>query len=135
MSEPQSKTAQRRIIEAAKADGSLDTLYWYIVIGLQGNRTIQLAVNGWVPVLPVAPDPEVSQHIAHLMLEIHKQRFPGSDLRIELTVIDVLVNAGIQWYEWGTEDVICPECAGIGWQSCICTPTLWRVDESTTLFA
>lgn len=129
MSEIQSRTQQRKIIEAAMKDGTLDTLRWYMVIDAPGNRTVPAAVNEWVPVLRVAPDPEASQHVAHMMLELHRHYSPGLLLRLELTAVDLLDEAGVTYFEWGDVDLVCPECGAVGWESCICKPTLWRVEE------
>jgi hypothetical protein len=125
----QSRTEQRKILAAAQADGTLDTLFWYMVIDALGNRTVPAAVNGWIPVVRVAPDPEESQHYAHLMLEVHKHYSPGILLRLELTAVDVLEEAGVRYFEWGTNDIVCPSCGAVGWESCSCQPTAWRVTE------
>ncbi|MCC6454172.1 MAG: hypothetical protein IT328_04465 [Caldilineaceae bacterium] len=125
----QTRTQQRRIIEAATLDGSLDTLYWYPVSDRGGGRTEAVGVNEQIPIVRVAPDPEITQHDAHIMLELFKQKSPELLLHLELTAIDILEEGGFKYFEFGTSDLICPMCAAVGWESCICQPTLWRIEE------
>lgn len=123
----QSRTAQRRILEEAKRAGELDTLLWYMVADLGGGKTDALAVNGSVPVVKVAPDPGVTEHDAHLMLELCKVK-SNMPMHIELTAIDILQASGVPWVEFGEIDTVCEGCAAIG-DSCVCQPTLWRAME------
>ena len=125
----QTRTQQRKIIETAMADGSLSTLLWYMVSDIGGGKTRSVAVYKWIPVVRVGPDPAVTEHDAHLMLELARHYAPTLLLRLEITAVDILNDAGVTWFEWGSEDVICPMCAGIGWDSCCCQPSLWVVSE------
>lgn len=125
----QSRKSQRKIIEAATKDGTIDTLYWYMVIDCGWNKQIPAAINDWVPVVKVAPDPAVTEHDAHLMLEIIRHYSPGMILRLELTARDILEDLDIRYFEFGDIDLVCPSCGAVGWESCICKPTLWRMEE------
>lgn len=123
----QTRTDQRRIIAAAAADGTLHNLLWYLVSDIGGGKTKPASINEWIPVVRVAPDPAVTEHDAHLMLEICKHFAPSLLLHLEITAIDILDAAGVEWFEWGSEDVVCPWCAAVGYESCCCQPNIWRV--------
>lgn len=125
----QNRTQQRRIIEAAIRAGELHTLFWYPVSDRGGGRTEAVGVNDQIPVVAVAPDPEITQHDAHIMLELFKSKSPELMLHLELTAVDILEDGRFRYFEFGHVDLVCPYCAAVGWESCICQPTLWRVEE------
>lgn len=108
------RTAQRRILEAATRDGSLHTLYWY-VCGRQRNVAYAVAAPGaHVPVVAVGSDPEESRHWAHLLLEFVRSANPGLDVTLDLTAADLL--AGHAWYEFGSRadwDTVCEACGSV----------------------
>jgi hypothetical protein len=113
----QTRTFQRRVLEGAQRDGYAG-LYWYVEMMLPG-RVYASAAYPWlfVPVVPVAPDPEISRHWAHMLSELFKHDNPGVEFQPALTAIDVLQSVGLPWYEWGhpvTVDVVCAMCGGIG---------------------
>lgn len=126
----QSRSDIKRIIDAATKDGTLGELFYYIVIDAGYNKQIPAAVNDFVPVVRVAPDPAISEHDAHLMLEIIRHYSPGMIMRLELTAIDILEDCGVQWFEFGAIDLVCESCGAVGWDSCCCRPNIWRVDNA-----
>lgn len=123
----QTRKTQQRILDAAKADGTLDTLLFYMVSDIGGGSDIPAAVNETIPVVRVGPDPAVSAHWAHLMLEIAKHYSPKLLLRTEITAVDILDDAGVAWIEFGDVDLVCPGCAAVG-DSCVCVPNVWVVE-------
>ncbi|MCC6454474.1 MAG: hypothetical protein IT328_05985 [Caldilineaceae bacterium] len=125
----QNRSQQRRIIEAAIQAGELHTLYWYPVSDRGGGRTEAVGVNEQIPVVRVAPDPEITQHDAHIMLELLKSKSPELLLHLELTAVDILEDGGFRYFEFGGSDLVCEWCGAVGWESCCCVPTLWRVEE------
>lgn len=131
----QTRTAQKRILDEAKQAGELDTLLWYMVADLGGGKTDALAVNGHVPVVRVSSDPAISEHDAHLMLELCRHYNPSQPMHLELTAIDILAASGVQWFEFGDVDLVCPTCGAVGWESCCCQPTLWTIEAEERVLA
>lgn len=125
----QTRTQQRAIIDTAKKDGTLGTLLYYMVADLGGGKTDALAVNGFLPVVKVAPDPAITEHDAHLMLELCRSHNPTMPMHIELTAVDVLEAAKVPYFEFGALDLVCPGCGAIN-DSCVCQPNVWRVEVS-----
>lgn len=119
----QTRTWQRRILTAARADGYAD-LYWYIEATAPGRQVFPAAWPGaHIPVVPVAPDPEISRHYAHLLAELFAANNPPAvAFAPALTAAESLRDTGCAWYVWGSLDVVCECCAGVGWESCCCTP-------------
>ncbi|GIW60768.1 MAG: hypothetical protein KatS3mg087_1834 [Patescibacteria group bacterium] len=121
MTGPQSRTAQKRILEEAKKRGETGDLFWYIVVRRKGGKYVPGCFPPFrVPVVPVGDDPEESRHYAHLMLEIAKAGTPGLILNIELTSRDLLnENIPGRWYEWGDTpphveyDFVCKFCGSV----------------------
>ena len=113
------RTWQKRILAEAQASGRLHELYWYPV-AQNGPRDKAVAVGGAVPsipVVPVAPDPEISRHWAHLLLNMFA--IPGVEFAADLTTAEILDESGIPWFIWGLHDHICPGCGAIN-GDCIC---------------
>lgn len=131
----QSRTQQRQILEAAKRDSSLDSLLWYMVSDVGGGKSVAAAVNEWVPVVRVGSDPAVTEHDAHLMLELAKHYAPKMLLRLELTAIDILEASGVTWFEFGSVDLVCPTCGAVGWESCCCKPNLRLITDGERVMA
>lgn len=118
------RTQQNKVLEAAARDGTLDNVYWYLTIRQRGVE--QAAVMcGSIPVQPAGPDVETSRQYAHLMLELARDATPGAFLDLDLTAGDLL--AQHDHHVWSEVDTVCPGCGGVGWDSCVCSPTIWRV--------
>jgi hypothetical protein len=109
---PQTRTEQARILAAAAGNGTLPDLYWYIV---SGDAAVALRTPDGcaiVPVLPVAPEPEITRHWAHMMLELAQQYHPKRAMSLELTARDVLDAHGT-WHDWTQTDFVCPGCGAV----------------------
>ena len=122
-------TLTRRIIRGASAQGDLSGLLWFVEMTLPASlrpspdvRTMAASYPaGWVPCVPLAPDPDAARHYAHLLLELIKAGNAGRGItfRTELTAPDILDDCGISWYIWGEPipalvDAICPACGAVG---------------------
>lgn len=141
----QTRTFRDKILRAAAADGSLGDLWWFVEFDTPTRlvttpahrqpghlRPVAHAVAAdyparWIPCLPVAPDPIISQHYAEILLELFRtsNRGRGLTFALSLTTRDLL-DDGFRWYEWGKDlpiaaDPICPHCGAIGQdQPCPC---------------
>ena len=130
----QTRTFRQKVLDAAKRDGSLSDLYWFVEFAppsraipanvrpapgtLTGPVTFAASAPGkWIPCVPVAPDPIISQQYAEVMLEVFKASNRGSlaEWALALTTKELLET--YHWYEWGqpvpTVDHICPLCGVI----------------------
>ena len=123
------RTLARKIIKGAAAQDDLAGLLYYVEMTLptnlrpaSGGKTMAAThPPGWIPVVPLAPDPDAARHYAHLMLELMNSANQGRGiiLRTELTAPDILDNCGARWYIWGEPipalvDKICPVCGQVG---------------------
>lgn len=115
----QTRTWQRKVLEAARHDAYVD-LYWYIEISWQaGQRNAPAAYPGsWIPVIPVAPNPEASRRIAGMLAHL----FALSNTEVvatyepALTGIQSLEQTGCRWYLWDMDveqDAICAQCGAV----------------------
>ncbi len=138
----QSASFRRKILDAAKRDGSLHELYWMIEFrapvrtlppsikppgSVMGSVVFAASFPGkWIPVVPVAPDPLASQEYAELLkgLLYAKNRTWVQEIGIALTNLEVM--RGYRWYEWGDRlpagDEFCKRCGGVG--ECHCAGRL-----------
>lgn len=133
----QTKTFQRQVITAATKDGTLATLYWFIEITLpmrRGGGFCAVEHRGGLPVIPVAPDPMVSETYAELLRAMFEDanRGDGLTFSLALTAEDVITKecqkTGKSWYIYGESrtafDSICPECGAVysteHWQPWAC---------------
>lgn len=110
----QSKTWQRKILAAAKADGYAD-LFWYIETTAPGLRVFPAAYPGrWIPLVPVGPDPEASRRIAGMVAHFFRLSNPPSFTFAEqLTDATALEQTGCLWYRWDCDvdvDAVCADC-------------------------
>ena len=116
-----------RLLAGAGADGSLDSLYWFVEMkispSLAGTRHPVVAACsypvGWVPVVPVGSDPQLSRHYAEVLLECLKSSNRGRLIEFGLALTsDEVIAGGFRVYEWGEArwDCICVECGAV-WQS------------------
>jgi hypothetical protein len=109
----QTRTEQRRILDAEQANGYAD-MFWYTAATPPGGETYAAAYPARaIPVIPVAPDPEITRHWAHLLQELFRSAEPGWAFETRLTNGAGLERAGVVWYEWGTEvtaDAVCADC-------------------------
>lgn len=123
------RTLAKKIIHGAAAVDDLDKLLYFVEMTLPvalrpspDVRTMAASYPaGWVPCVPLAPDPDAAKHYAHLLLELMQSanRERGIILRTELTAPDILADCGIRWYIWGEPipaqvDAICPVCGQVG---------------------
>lgn len=117
----QTKTLQKRILEAAKPEGYAD-LFWFVEASAPGHVRFPGAYPGrLIPVVEVAPDPEVTRHWAHLLAVLFSSTNPPIYVFAPaLTSTEALRETGCQWYRWGEIDVICEVCGAVGWDSCSC---------------
>jgi hypothetical protein len=113
----QSRTFQRRILEEARRDNYAD-LFWYVECSAAGRRVFPAAYPGrLVPVVPVAPDPALTEHWAHLLAELFKASNPALLCSPALTSVEALTTTGAAWYEFGEViclDAICYVCGTVG---------------------
>lgn len=122
------RTRARKIINGAAAVGDLHALFYFVEMTLpaslrppSGAATMAASYPaGWVPVVPLAPDPDAARHYVHLMLELmaSANRGRGIVLSVELTAPDILEDCGVRWYVWGEPipalvDAVCPVCGGV----------------------
>lgn len=129
----QSRSFQRRVVEAAQAQGLLGDLFWYVEIEIGYGRYAPACWPGvWVPVLPVGEDWEASSHVADVLAQIFAWHNAGRGLvfRAALTNGEALAESGATWYVWGEEgppiDRVCGVCGAVtvvvagGWAVCEC---------------
>lgn len=134
----QSPSFRRRILDAARRDGSLHELFWMIEFrapvrtlpptikppgAIMGSVVFAASFPGkWIPVIPVGSDPLASQEYAELLkgLLYAKNRTWVQEIGVALTNRDVM--QGYKWYEWGDRlppgDEFCRKCGGVG--ECVC---------------
>lgn len=113
----QSRTWQRRILAKAQRDGYVG-LFWYIEATAPGLRIFPAAYPGrWIPVVPVAPDPDASRRYVDMLGEFFRLSNPRAVTFVAaLTHLESLENTGCAWYVW-TEDVeidaVCCVCGAV----------------------
>ena len=133
----QSPSFRRRILDAAKRDGSLHTLYWHIEFRspvsllppwlkaqnpLTGSVVFVASHPGkHIPVIPVGSDPAISMEYAELLKGwMHSRNRWVQDIGVALMPADLL--RGLKWYEWGDRlppgDEFCKRCGAVG--ECVC---------------
>ncbi len=134
----QSPSFRRKILDAARRDGSLHELFWMIEFrapvrtlpptikppgAIMGSVVFAASFPGkWIPVIPVGSDPLASQEYAELLkgLLYAKNRTWVQEIGVALTNRDVM--QGYKWYEWGDRlppgDEFCRKCGGVG--ECVC---------------
>lgn len=114
----QSRTWQRKILEEFKSSGYRG-LYWYCEMRIGLNRYAPACYPGmYVPVVPIAPDPEESRHWAHLLMELFKtaDNSPTIQFEPQIASTETLRDTGCWWYEFGDPvlvDVVCRSCGCI----------------------
>lgn len=121
----QSKTFQRKTLEAAAKQGNLHRLFWHVEITvpyatLKAHPTLDRHMTAtwpkvWVPVVPVAPDPARSRFWAELLLEVVKDANRGQGIDISLALTDIELLEETRWYEWGDWrwDNLCAVCGAV----------------------
>ena len=140
----QSPSFRRRILDAAKRDGSLHTLYWHIEFRspvsllppwlkaqnpLTGSVVFVASHPGkHIPVIPVGSDPAISMEYAELLKGwMHSRNRWVQDIGIALMPADLL--RGLKWYEWG--DRLPPVTnfadAAAAWANACARPRAWRL--------
>lgn len=122
----QSRQFQRKILDAAQRDGYAD-LYWFaegtLPPALRQSRFSDGHIPGCypgkaVPVVAVAPDPEVSKAWAELLCALFQAFNPRIEFSPALTHLDSLIETGAQWYKWGELDVVCQWCGAVNVRYC-----------------
>lgn len=133
----QSPSFRRRILDAAKRDNTLHTLYWHIEFRspvsllppwlkaqnpLTGSVVFVASHPGkHIPVIPVGDEPAISMEYAELLRGwMHSRNRWVQDIGIALMPADLL--RGLKWYEWGDRlppgDEFCKRCGAVG--ECVC---------------
>ena len=122
------RTKARKIVDAADKMGELNELLYFIEMEVPRNLLTSPDAShvaatypaGWIPVVPLAPDPRAAEHYAHLLCALMESSNQGRGIvfRVELTSRDVLDGYGLDWYIWGETipvqvDAICDECGGV----------------------
>lgn len=124
----QTKKFQNRIISEATARNELDSLVWFVEMKIR----LQHAAAPWpgarVPVIPVAPDAEISRHWIDILTVLLQDGNQGTGLEFAPALTDwsTLASTGVDWYEWSDwadADLICPACAAIN-DDCTCAGVL-----------
>lgn len=115
-----------RILTGARHAGEMHLLYWMIEMkvstSLTGGRHPTLAAAtypaGWIPLIPVAPDPAISRHYAEILLTLIKDANHGRPIEFGLTLTATDMVAGHRHYQWGDArwDCICTHCGAV-WSS------------------
>lgn len=116
------KSELNRIIAGAAKSGDLNRLYWFVEMKVSGTlvgkrRPVIAAAmfpEGWLVVVPVGDQPEVSRQDADLLLECCRHSNRGRLIEFGLSLIDCDMLVG-NWYEWGDLiwDSICPICGAV----------------------
>lgn len=123
---PQTRYFQADILAAAKRDGSLGTLYYYVEAefpkrllppGIKRRQPAQWP-HGCIPVLPAGPDPDEQREWAELLAAIFESGNTGRGIAFKPTLTSADLLAGLRWYEWGDQpayefDYICPKCGQV----------------------
>lgn len=126
--ERQTKKFQKRIVERAQAEGTLDNLFWYVVMSKGGYAYAVSAPKGMVPIVPMGSDPEESRHYADILCELFRTNNRGQDIAVEVGIRSELTQ--VQWYEFGEMaewDYVCPGCGAIN-GDCVCKHVVRRID-------
>ena len=120
----QTKTWQRKIIDAAKRKGELCTLFWFVNVAVPSRyyddrkprEQPGMFPGKFVPVIRIGPDEIESRHHAETLAEIFAfvNRGRGFTVAVEITDANMLAD-GWQWYEWGSVmwDCVCGVCGGV----------------------
>ena len=130
----QAPSFKRKVLDAARRDGSLHELYWMIEFrapvrtlppwlrptsGIQSSVVFAASFPGkHIPLIPVAPDPMESLEYAELLkgLLYARNRTWVQEIGIALTNAEIMRD--YRWYEWGDRlppgDEFCKRCGGVG---------------------
>lgn len=108
----QSKTLQGKILSAARRDNYAG-LYW-IVECEYAHQKFAPAVHHrrWIPAIPVAPDPEITRHWAHILVEMFALHNPPP-VHFETVIVVQEELSKFHWYELGDIlpiDLVCLIC-------------------------
>lgn len=96
----QTRAWQQAIIEAAKAQGDLSSLFWAIEWERE-SEVYQIALlNGRVPAVPLAPDVTGATDAAHLLMLVMREGKLGK-WALWLTHRDILNGLDRPWYIYG----------------------------------
>lgn len=113
--ERQTRTQQKRIIDAAVAQGEAQRLYWFIEMRLPSALRPRFGGatcfplhdgNGLMPVVACGQDAWQAYEWADLLAGIAQVQNSGMGIEFEicLTDISMLEDVGRErWYEWGEE--------------------------------
>lgn len=121
-----SKATLTRLIDGARRAGHLDQLYWFVEMrvspSLTGAKGAIIAAAtyppGWTPIIPVAPDPQLSRHYAEMLMELLKRANRGRliEFGLALTAAEIIAEeATMPTYEWGDAcwDCVCVFCGAV----------------------
>lgn len=122
------RTRAKQITAAAQSVGELDELLYFVETEVPRSlrsspdaaRIAATYPAGWIPVIPLAPDPRAADHYAHLLCALLEDanRGRGIIFRVELSSRSVMNSYGLAYYVWGEGipvqvDAICAECGGV----------------------
>ena len=98
----QERDWQQRIIDGAKAQNDLSSLFWAIEWERE-EEIYQLAlIDGKAPVVPLAPGVEEATQWAHMLMLILQSKRPGK-FSLWLTHKEILDGLGCPWCVYGDE--------------------------------
>lgn len=117
----QTRTWQRKLIQAAQANGNAHQLRWFVEMEARsGGKLVRQAVtypHGWIPTVPVDENADVWVHILVALL---KAANPDKIFRAMLTDTIELEHLNLAYYTWGDTipevDAICSICGMVGAQ-------------------
>jgi hypothetical protein len=110
----QSKSWIDKALLQYRSTGYAD-LYWIIEADLPRKEyAIATYPTGFVPLVPVVPDPEITRHWAHLLLEVMR---PDAYYPIYTQLAHTqTLHKAFRYYEWGDTipiDLICDLCGAV----------------------
>lgn len=136
-----SPSEKREMIAVANRRGELHKLFWFIQVRVpmsmrmgwddDGITSAAFPLN-WVPVVPVGENHDITLSCAEILCELFRVDNPKTiEFNPAITTLDAL-NERVtgRWYVWGTLDMVCPGCGGVGYDSCVCKPTLFEIKEA-----
>lgn len=116
----QTRTYQRQFLEAAQRDGYAGLYWWIEATWGAGKQSSPVGYPGpWLPLVPVAPDPDASRRIAGMLAWLLKLAMPGCaghSFDVALTHDEALQATGCKWYLWHqdvAQDAICDYCGAV----------------------
>lgn len=123
------RTSAGKIVAAAIADGTIDTIAYYVSMRLPTYLrprpdVVQMPANylGFVPVVPLSMGEKEAWETVSWLWEILKASNEGREIlfSVDISAFDIIAKSGLRCYVWGDEDPsafavdkVCPVCAGV----------------------